>query len=182
MKNVSIPNQPEFLGELQSSAYRHFFGFKSYKFFSSVFKPRDTLLLKDLAKNRDLIICRPDKGRRVVLVDRSRYNSSLTELITDPSKFVEITDPISKTTLKIEGKINNFLRKLKDSSAFSPETNSTCVFRSAQPLRIFLCVFTRFPGCPIALLILSQYSTTDTLMTLFYFLSILLMLNSFSIT
>ena len=58
------------------------------------------------------------------MVDRSRYNSSLIALITDPSKFVEITEPISKTILKIEDKINSFLRKLKDSSAFSSETYS----------------------------------------------------------
>ena len=59
-----------------------------------------------------------------MLVDRSRYNSSLTALITDPSTFVEIADPISKTILKIEDKINSFLQKLKDSSAFSSETYS----------------------------------------------------------
>ena len=122
IKNVPTPNRPEFLGNLQSLAYRHFYGFKSYKVFSSVFQPRDTFLLKDLAKNKDLVICKPDKGKGVVLVDRSRYNSSLNALLTDPSKFVEITDQISKTILKIEDKINNFLRKLKDSSALSPET------------------------------------------------------------
>jgi hypothetical protein len=122
IKNVSITNRQEFLGNLQSLAYRHFYGFKSYKIFSSVFQPHDFLLLKDLAKNKDLIICKPDKGKGVVLVDRNRYNSSLTNLITDPSKFKEITEPIAKIVLKIEDKINNLLRKLKDSAILSSET------------------------------------------------------------
>ena len=124
LKNVATSNRPEFLGNLQSLTYRHFYGFKPYKIFSSVFKPRDFRLLRDLAMNKDLVICKPDKGRGVVLVDRNRYISSMLALISDPSKFVEITSPISKTILKIEDQINNFIRKLKDSSALASETFS----------------------------------------------------------
>jgi hypothetical protein len=120
MKNVPTPN-PKFLGNLQSLAYRHFYGFKSYKVFSYVFQPRDTLLSKDLAKDKDLVICKPDKGKCLVLVDCSCYNSSLNAPLTNPYKFVEIADQISRTILKIEDKIN-LLCKLEDSSALSPET------------------------------------------------------------
>jgi hypothetical protein len=122
IKNVSITNRQKFHGNLQSLAYQHFYGFKSYKFFSSVFQPYDFLLLKDFAKNKDLIICKPDKGKGVVLIDRNRYNSSLTNLITDPSKYKEITDPIAKIVLKIADKINNLHRKLEDFAVLSSET------------------------------------------------------------
>jgi hypothetical protein len=94
LKNVATSNRQEFLGNLQSLAYRHFYGFKSYKILSSVFQPRDFRLLRDLAKNKDLVICKPDKGRGGVLVDRNRYTSGMLALISGPSKFVEITSPI----------------------------------------------------------------------------------------
>ena len=56
---------------------------------------------------------RPDKGRGVVILDKSVYLERMEELISDPGKFLEISEPIFKFTLRIEDKINNYLRKLK---------------------------------------------------------------------
>ena len=72
--------------------------------------------MKTLSKNKDLIVCKPDKGKGVVLINRKDYVNSITKIISDNTKFEIITDSIEKYTLKIEDKINNFLRKLKDST------------------------------------------------------------------
>ena len=56
---------------------------------------------------------RPDKGRGVVILDKTVYVRKMEQIISDPQKFLEITEPIFKFTLRIEDKINNFLRKLK---------------------------------------------------------------------
>lgn len=74
---------------------------------------KNVFLLKELSKNKNLIISKPDKGRGVVLTDKVNYINSMNTIISDASKFSIITDPIEKFSLRIEDKINNFLRKIK---------------------------------------------------------------------
>ena len=104
----------EFTHKLHLLAYKYFYNFKPHKIFSAVFKSDDMKLLKNLAKNAKIIVCRPDKGRGVVIVDKETYIDKMTQLISDSSKFENITLSIEKYTRKIEDKVNNFLRKIKD--------------------------------------------------------------------
>ena len=62
-----------------------------------------------------IIVAKPDKGKGVVVVDRVRYIESMQNVISDRTKFQEISQPVHKFVIKIEDKINNFLRKLKNS-------------------------------------------------------------------
>ena len=55
------------------------------------FKPSTGILrqhrvLKILRKNKDIVITKPDKGYRVVIVDRKLYNNAIEEIISDTSK------------------------------------------------------------------------------------------------
>ena len=68
---------------------------------------------------KDLVVSAPDKGRGVVLVNKTTYVNSLTSLLSDNSKFSPINMPIQKMCLKIEDKINRFLLKLKKSSVIT---------------------------------------------------------------
>ena len=54
-------------------------------------------------------------------MDRQTYTNSIMSIISDHSKFTEIFDSISVFSTKIEDKINNFLRKLKNSNKISDE-------------------------------------------------------------
>ena len=81
----------------------------------------DIRQLKELASNKEVIVCKPDKGRGVVLLDRSTYINKITEIISDASKFELLSVEMEKYTTKIEDKINNFLRKLKDLSRISSD-------------------------------------------------------------
>lgn len=47
--------------------------------------------LATLSRNID-VVCEPDKGRRVILVDKSRCLQSLHNTIGDVSKFVPISE------------------------------------------------------------------------------------------
>lgn len=50
--------------------------------------PREHLqALRDLRSNKDLIICKPDKGNSVVLLDRSDYVSKVDSVLSDGRKF-----------------------------------------------------------------------------------------------
>ena len=58
-------------------------------------------------------MCKPDKSKGVVLVDRDAYIKSMSSTFNDSAKFEEIGMVMQKYTFKIEDSINNFLRKLK---------------------------------------------------------------------
>ena len=79
-----------------------------------VFSKRGVRELKQLAAKKDIIVCKPDKGRGVVIIDKDAYVSRMFALISDASIFENLSLPIIKYTLKIEDRANNFLRKLKE--------------------------------------------------------------------
>ena len=130
MKSLGLDktiNYIDFIKELQTISFKYFYNFKSYKIFSAVFTKEDITELKQLSSNKEIIVCKPDKGRGVVLINKKKktYLSKMLEQISDRAKYEEICESIFKYTLRIEDKINNFLRKLKKSSILSEN-----VFRS----------------------------------------------------
>ena len=71
-------------------------------------------LLKDLRKNKNIVILRPDKGNGVVVLDRT-YDSGVLKIISNTSKFkVLAEDP----ALLPEGQLQRFLKKLKAEGMF----------------------------------------------------------------
>ncbi|XP_066969163.1 uncharacterized protein [Macrobrachium rosenbergii] len=77
---------------------------------------------KKLANRSDLIICRTDKGKGVVLLNRIDDIEKINSILSDPSKFSKVGAPEFSTIFKIEDKINRTLRQLKDGSAISENT------------------------------------------------------------
>jgi len=116
-----VGDSTELLNRIQSTAFKYFYNFKSSKVFSSVFTKQDISELKNLSKNKDLVVCKPDKGKGVVLVDRSAYVKSMLSLISDTSKFVPVNISASQLTTKTEDKINYLLRKLKNLKMLSDD-------------------------------------------------------------
>ena len=107
------PRNRDWVSDLKSVASKYYLNFKKNKVMCSVFKPSDFSILKRLKNNHSVIITRPDKGHGVVLLNRSDYISKLTNILSDSSKFIALnTDPF-QLVLKIEDKLNCFLRKLK---------------------------------------------------------------------
>ena len=98
---------------------KYYHGFNASKIFSAVFSRNDVKSLKDFASDNTIIVTRPDKGKGVVILDRSEYVCKLTNLLSDRSKFVCIKEPIHKLLLKVEGKVNRLLSKLKESSCIT---------------------------------------------------------------
>ena len=48
---------------------------------------RQHRVLRNLRKNRDIVITKPDEGNGVVTLDRNFYNNAMEEIIADNSKF-----------------------------------------------------------------------------------------------
>ena len=67
-------------------------------------------VLRNLRKNKDIVITKPNKGNGVVILDQNLDNNAIEEIISDTSKFEKLSeDP----TLKRESSLQCFLRKLK---------------------------------------------------------------------
>ena len=54
-------------------------------------------VLRNLRKNKDIIIAKPHKGNGVVILDWKLYNNAVQEIISDTSKFDKLNEnPILK--------------------------------------------------------------------------------------
>ena len=71
------------------------------------------LALKGLSSNKDVILQKTDKGNSVVLVNKANYTKRMKELLSDVSKFEQITvEPGKEINLLLqhEGKLIEFLK------------------------------------------------------------------------
>ena len=76
---------------------------------------RQHRVLRNLRKNKDIVITKLDKGNGVVILDQKLYDNATQEIISDTSKFKKLNeDP----TLKREASLQRFLRKLKQKNFF----------------------------------------------------------------
>ena len=58
---------------------------------------RQHRVLRNLRKNKDIVITKPDKGSRVVVLDRKLYNNVIEQIISVTSKSEKLSeDPNSK--------------------------------------------------------------------------------------
>ena len=53
---------------------------------------RQHCVLRNLRKNKDIVITKPDKGNLVVILDRKLYNNAIEEIISGPSKFEKLSE------------------------------------------------------------------------------------------
>ena len=93
LKSNKLPILPEFNDQLESLAYKYYYNFSKYKVISTIFSERDLRLLRDFGSNSNIIVCKPDKDNGVVVVDKDRYVHNIQTIISDQSKFQEITLP-----------------------------------------------------------------------------------------
>ena len=77
---------------------------------------RQHCVLRNLRKNKDIVLTKPNKRKGVVILDRKLYNNTFEGIISDTSKFEKLNeDPI----LKREASLQRFLLKLKQKNFFN---------------------------------------------------------------
>ena len=88
------------------------------------YKPSSRILcqhcvLRNLRKNKDIVITKPDEGNGVLIFNWKLYDNAIQKIISDTSKFEKLNeDP----ALKREASLQRFLRKLKQKN-FSTKMN-----------------------------------------------------------
>ena len=107
-----------FLNNLKSeeakSQIKEYLSYLANSYFYN-YKPSPRILpqhcvLRNLRKNKNIVITKPDKGNGVVILDRKLYNNAIQEIISDTSKFQNLKED---RTWKREASLQRFLYKLK---------------------------------------------------------------------
>ena len=60
------------------------------------------------------MLCRPDKGKGIVLLNRTDYVEKMNTILSDQTKFSEIGSPEFAIIFRLEDKINRTLKQFKD--------------------------------------------------------------------
>ena len=91
-------------------------------------------MLKDLRRNKNLVITRPDKGKATVILQKDDYVQNMISILNDSTKFLCL-GPSSQFdhTLKTEYFLQSYLKKLLDSKEISENVCNICPNGSVRP-------------------------------------------------
>ena len=95
------------------------FGFNSSKEVSSNLTNEEKQALRNLLKNKKIIITHADKGNCTVVLDKSDYDSRINDLLSDINAYALLKFDL---TGNIEGKLNRFVYMLFMKSRISQHT------------------------------------------------------------
>ena len=69
--------------------------------------------LKNLRDDKSIVISKPDKGRGVVILNKVDYITKTEEILQDATKFRSLSEDWFKCVLRLEDRLNRFLRTVK---------------------------------------------------------------------
>ena len=105
-----------------------------YKYTPSKSSLKKHKILQKLRSQKDIIITHPDKGNGIVILNKSDYIKSMTELISDKKKFKKLTND---STIKREQALQRALRKLNKKSIFSESEYSDLYPKGCKITRLY---------------------------------------------
>ena len=115
-------------------SFRLFYNFKPYKVFSPIFNRNEINILKNLSQDKSIVICRPDKGRGVVILNKSDYINKMNNILSDTAKFKLInSDDRVLHTLIQEDRTNRILNKLKKEGALTDSQYNNLSISGSSP-------------------------------------------------
>ena len=85
-------------------------------------KPSQYQALKDLQSDDTITISRPDKGKGIVIMDKTEYIEKVNLILNDPSKFKALEDDPFVLITKAEDKLQRFLRTLLKEKIINKES------------------------------------------------------------
>ena len=106
-------------------------------------------VVKNLAENKDLIICKPDKGNGIVLLNKNNYVEKMQEILADGTKFSPMSNDAYSYILKHEDKINRVLRKFKGSGVIDDSIFNSIYCSGSKPGVMYGLPKVHKEGCPL---------------------------------
>lgn len=145
--------------QIKHIAYKSFYSFKSSNVFSPIFDKQDTELLRNLGKDRSIIVCSPDKGRGVVILNRTDYIHKMEDILSDFTKFTKLVhENAFALTIRIEDKINRFLRQMQKAQKISQCVYDNLMASGTAPGVLYGLAKIHKPNAPLRP-ILAAYNT-----------------------
>ena len=95
---------------------------------------RQHRVLRNLRKNKGIVLAKPDKGKGVVILNRKLYNKAIEEIILDTCKIEKL---IEDSTLKQEASLQRFLRKLEQKNFFNEIEYDKLYLSGSAPARVY---------------------------------------------
>ena len=95
--------------------HRFYEAFDPSRIIYPIFSHNDLAVLEKFSSDKSIVISKPDKGRGVVILDRTAYIEKMEAIVGDNSvtKFSLVREPMMKTIGQVEDRINRLLSKLK---------------------------------------------------------------------
>ena len=100
------------------------------------------MALKDLIKNRDFVIQKPDKGNTVVILNKNDYISRMEVILNDSSKFQKVSIDQNKVLnyiVHMENRIIDVLKKLKKKKIISENKYEDLYPIGSRPGILYSC-------------------------------------------
>ena len=137
LKSLSLMRNCNFndvVRNVKTIACKYYHGFKSSKVFSPIFTKGDFDILKKLGRCKDIVICKPDKGRGVVLMDKNDYVNKMNVILNDHTKFTRCSnDDVFSIVLKCEDQVIRFLKKLVSLGSIGEEEYKNLLPHGSSP-------------------------------------------------
>ena len=106
--------------------------------------------LKALAKNKQLVISKPDKGNGVVLLNKEDYITKMGVVLGDNTKFKALSNvDLYKSTLGFETKIRLILRKMLNHNIINPKSYDKAYPRGSRPCLLYGLPKVHKAGAPL---------------------------------
>ena len=119
-----------FTAKLKTIAFHHFHSFRP-KISDHYKKLKSTLL--ELSKDKSIVVTKPDKGRRVVLLNRTDYVEKMYEILNNKDNFVPVQEDLYPTLLKHQDRNNRLADFLKKEKIVEEATCKELKCSGAQP-------------------------------------------------
>ena len=126
-------NNPPLKSTIKSIACRYFYNFKPYKVFSPIFNRSDIKTLRDLSNDNTIIICKPDKGNGIVILNKQDYITKMHDILNDRRKFKKIDTDQLLYTLRLEDRLNRAIRQLKKDNVMTEATANNILASGKSP-------------------------------------------------
>ena len=141
---LSYENQDRFKNQLKNISYAYIY---SYDFSKqrNILSKDEWKALTDLRKDDSIIITRPDKGNGIVIVSKHSYLQKMKTLISDDSKFKELTNNPTKAR---ENSLSSYLRKLRKDKVIDDATLRKILPSGSRPGILYGLPKVHKVGCP----------------------------------
>ena len=144
-----VSNRENFRKCIKNLAYKIMYKSKKEKV-QNIISEKEITVLKDLGKNENLHITRPDKGNGVVILNNHEYIDKMELLLNDPLVFENQYhhDPLLKI-MHSEDKINRMLKKLKNDNIITEEEYKHLYASGSTPGTLYGLPKIQKPNIPI---------------------------------